>query len=124
MAEAGVGYITLQPDFSKFSGRDVTRGIDPGLDATDKHITGKLGGTFKSLAVLGGALLGGGVAVDFAKGIVTAASDMNETLSKSNTVFGLAGAEIENWASTAAKSFGQSRPVSYTHLTLPTKRIV
>jgi len=109
MAEAGVGFITLKPDFSKFSGRDITRGMDPGLDQTDKHITGKLGNTFKSVAALGGALLGVGVVVDFTKGIVSAASDMNETLSKSNTVFGSAGAEIEKWASTAAQSFGQSQ---------------
>lgn len=40
---------------------------------------------------------------------LTAASDLNEVLSKSNTVFGESGKEIEKWAATGAKSFGQSK---------------
>jgi len=109
MAEAGVGFITLKPDFSKFSGKDITRGIDPGLDQTDKHVTSKMGGTFRSVAALGAGLLGAQVVGGFAKGIVSAASSMDETLSKSNIIFGSSAKEIENWASTAATSFGQSK---------------
>jgi hypothetical protein len=39
----------------------------------------------------------------------TAASDLNEALSKSNTVFGLAGGAIEEWASGAASSIGLAK---------------
>jgi hypothetical protein len=42
-------------------------------------------------------------------GAMDAASDFNETLSKSNTVFGDNAKAIEDWASGAAKSFGQSK---------------
>lgn len=38
-----------------------------------------------------------------------AASDLNETVSKSNTVFGSAAASVESWADGAAKGFGQSK---------------
>ena len=40
---------------------------------------------------------------------VNAASDLNETLSKSNTVFGQSADEVEDWADGAAESFGQSK---------------
>ena len=37
---------------------------------------------------------------------------------------GLAVAVVENGETTFAKGYGETLPVSYTHLTLPTKRIV
>jgi hypothetical protein len=42
-------------------------------------------------------------------GFVSGASDLNESLSKVNTVFGANGKEIESWASTAAKNLGMSK---------------
>src|SRR5688572_17555049 len=42
-------------------------------------------------------------------GFVSGASDLNESLSKVNTVFGSNAKEIENWASTAAKNLGMSK---------------
>jgi hypothetical protein len=60
----------------------------------------------------GAAVAFAGIAVGVAvvgKGAVDAASDLNETLSKSNTVFGDNAKEIEDWADTAAESFGQSK---------------
>src|SRR5690606_8586807 len=38
-----------------------------------------------------------------------AASDLSESLSKSNTVFKSSAKEIENWAEGAADGFGQSK---------------
>ena len=43
------------------------------------------------------------------KSLIDAGSDLNETLSKSNTVFRRNAKEIESWADTAASSFGQSK---------------
>lgn len=63
---------------------------------------GKIAGGF----VLGNAIMNGPSVIG---GFVGAASDMNETLSKSNTVFGANGREIEKWASGAARDFGQSK---------------
>jgi hypothetical protein len=45
----------------------------------------------------------------FGKASLQAASDLNESLSKSNTIFGENGRAIERWASGAATSFGQSK---------------
>ncbi|MCC6959232.1 MAG: hypothetical protein IT301_05245 [Dehalococcoidia bacterium] len=42
-------------------------------------------------------------------GFGTSASDFNETLSKSNTVFKDSAKEIEQWASGASRDFGQSK---------------
>lgn len=42
-------------------------------------------------------------------GAIKAASDLNETVSKSNTIFGKAGAEMEAWAGGAATALGQSK---------------
>jgi ABC-type transporter Mla subunit MlaD len=42
-------------------------------------------------------------------GAANATSDFNETISKSNTVFKDSAKEIEAWANSAAKGFGQSK---------------
>ena len=50
------------------------------------------------------------VPVAAAMGVATkAASDLNETLSKSNTVFADSAKQVENWADGASDSFGQSK---------------
>lgn len=88
------------------------RGIDKDAkDAGDsaEKATGAFGKMGPALlAVSGGAVAIGGIAVA-AKGFVSAASDMNETLSKSNTIFGSNAGAIEKWASGAARDFGQSK---------------
>lgn len=54
------------------------------------------------------AVVGTAVAVQFAKKIVNAASDLNETVSKSSVVFGKNAAAVQAWAKTSAKAFGMS----------------
>lgn len=49
------------------------------------------------------------IAVGQIKGMISAASDMQETVSKSNTIFGSNAAAIEKWASGGAKDFGLSK---------------
>ena len=61
----------------------------------------------KSSMKYGAMAAAGGIAL-FTKSAISAASDMEETLSKSNTVFGNSAGEMEMWAETAARSFGQS----------------
>jgi hypothetical protein len=48
-------------------------------------------------------------AADFIGDSIGAASDLNETLSKSRTIFGDSADEIEAWADTAADAFGSSK---------------
>lgn len=68
-----------------------------------------------ALSVAAGNLLadgikrGFGAISGFAKDSVGAASDLNETISKVGVLFGEAAPQIEKFAGTAAKSFGQSQ---------------
>lgn len=48
------------------------------------------------------------VAVQFAKKIINAASDLNETVSKSSVVFGKNAASVQAWAKNSARAFGLS----------------
>jgi len=48
-------------------------------------------------------------ATDFIKGSIAQASDLNESLTKSQVVFGDSAKEIEDWAETASDAFGQSK---------------
>lgn len=61
-------------------------------------------GQFATNAVIAGAR----AAFDFAQDSVKAASDLNESISKVNVVFGDSANEIRAWADTAATAFGQS----------------
>lgn len=93
----------------EFLGDDKTLGktID-GLEGKSSSLMGVLGKVGKVAAVATAA----GLAVA-AKGLYDAgqkASDMNETLSKTNAIFGgKAAAQLETWANGAAKSLGQSK---------------
>jgi hypothetical protein len=61
--------------------------------------------------VAGFNLLGSaaGAAGEFIGESIGAASALNESLSKSNVVFGDSAKDIEQWANTSAKAFGQSK---------------
>lgn len=77
-------------------------------------VEGRLGGIGSKIAGFGKVVAAGlaGVAVGagaLAKSAIDAGSDLNETISKSNTVFGDAAVAIDQWSRTAATSFGQSR---------------
>lgn len=54
-------------------------------------------------------VVGTAVAVQFARKIVTAASDLNETMSKSTVVFGRNAAAVQAWSQNSAKAFGMSQ---------------
>lgn len=60
-------------------------------------------------AVGAAAVFAGKQIVDFGADAVSAASDLNETMSKSNTIFAQNGAAIAAWASQGANNFGLSK---------------
>ncbi len=62
--------------------------------------------TLKGLDLVGRALDG---VVDFLGDSIAAASNLNETITKSRVIFGDGADAIEAWAGTAAKAFGQSK---------------
>ncbi len=86
-----------------------------GAGAAAEGFSGKVTGLGKHLGdvakIAGGFVLGQGLLKlpGLLGGSMNAASNFNETLSKSNTIFREQGDEIAKWANTAAKSFGQSR---------------
>lgn len=74
-----------------------------------------MSGFGKSVGKVGGLLKGafafaaGAAVVGQFKDIVKAGSDLNETMSKSKTIFGPAAADIEKFGANAAKSLGLSK---------------
>lgn len=73
--------------------------------------TSKLGGKLKKLGPLAAAgfALAGAAAVKFGIDAVGSASDLNETLNKSQVIFGKQAPAMEKWASGAARSAGLSK---------------
>lgn len=80
------------------------------LDTTGNAL-GKVGGSMASLGKNIAIGLGAATAAAIPFGIkaVMMASDVNESLSKVNTVFGQSGEAIDKWAKGAAQSIGLSR---------------
>lgn len=78
-------------------------------DATDhlskfsSHI-----GTIAKTAALGFAAIGAGAVIGM-KPLISAASDLEETVSKMNQIFGNDAEYIETWSKKSAKAFGQSQ---------------
>lgn len=72
-----------------------------------KSVDGLSSQMSKGLAL--GALAGGAILAKFAGDAVSAASDLNEVVSKSEVVFGDSAKAVQDFAATAAKSMGQSK---------------
>jgi hypothetical protein len=98
------------------------RGDDSKLDSDLNAAKGKfsgfaagigsvLRGGFERVGQLGTelALNAAKASIDFVKGAVDEASNLNESISKVSTVFGDSSTEIQAWAKTASTAFGQSR---------------
>jgi hypothetical protein len=100
MATKGIGRpltILLQAD---------TTGLGKGLaDAQTK--LGKFGGELEQLSRKATLVFAGVAAAGFK--VVQSASDLNESISKSNVVFGSSAKAIETWSKTAAQALGLSQ---------------
>jgi phage-related protein len=105
-------FVTVKPDLGNFD-RDVkTRLSRIDSAAAGKNVGSRFGGAFAGAAkaALAGAAVLGVAAVGTAlKVSISAASDLNETVSKSNTIFGKNAGTINKWASTASTSLGLTR---------------
>lgn len=106
--EVGRGEIPISPNMDDFS-RDVAKKASAVGEDAGRKLNTSIAPQIKQL----GAAIGGAFAVtegvQFLKGAIGAASDLNETVSKSRTIFGPAADDMERWASGAAKSIGQSK---------------
>jgi len=84
------------------------RGFNTKLDAGQKKF-GAVGQAVTSTAAkMASGLAAAGIAV-FVKSSIGAASDLNESLSKTQVVFGAAGDAMVDWSKQAAGSFGMSQ---------------
>lgn len=97
-------FVRILPDTSKFESE-----LERGVAAPTEALAGRISSSFKKV----GAMLAGGFAASqvfsYLKSTIDAASDLNETINKTQVLFGDAAQSIINWASTAAEKFGQSK---------------
>lgn len=91
--------------------KNINKGIgdvNSKLDSFGKGAA-KVGSALKGAFAAGAAAVIGGGIVEGIKGAITAASDMNETVSKTQTIFGKASPSIIAFGDNAAKSMGISK---------------
>jgi hypothetical protein len=110
--QVGVGYIDIKPDMSGFSRElkgDLSRDLAVAGNVGGKSLGTSLGASMKG-ALLGiGATIGAKAVFDMVGGMIDAASELGETVSKSNNVFKSSAKEITAWAAGGAKDFGLSQ---------------
>lgn len=94
--------VAILGDSSSFD--RTVRGVQSGSSRMDRALNG-----VKTAAVAAGGAFAAMQIVRFGSQFVDAASDMNETVSKTRAVFKSSATEIERWADTAAVSMGQSK---------------
>lgn len=122
MTEVGVGYVQLLPSMRGFAGA-VSRELGSELDTASGKVGRQAGGSFMSgfgdgVQRMGRATSGMGdrMAIGITLPLIAAgnqatnvARDTAENLSKVQTVFGAQSGKIEQFAESAASSFGLSR---------------
>lgn len=120
--EVGVGYVNLEPSMKGFgakvtsglgtelsgplakSGEEAGKGFTTGLSNALGKTSSTLSGVGNKMSVALTAPIAG-----FGLKALGMASDLNESLSKSNTVFGTSALVIENFANSAAKNLGLTK---------------
>lgn len=100
MPEAGVGIVPIRPELDQ-------RALDGAFSSIGARMQSFGKSMFRSGAIMSAAITAP-IVLGF-KAAFDAASDMAETVSKSNAVFGESASRIESWSKTAATSFGQSQ---------------
>ena len=87
----------------------ITTFVNTGIQAADKQLK-KFGTSSKSVATAVGSLsIAFGTVQQVLGPAITAASNMQESMSKVNVIFGKGAKDVENFASSAARSMGQSK---------------
>lgn len=110
--KVGTAFVDIRPDLSQFGGQ-LRNQVTGDISKVGRDASRSLRDSFVSAGRGAASAFAASFAVikvkDFLGGAVQAASDLNEQLSKSNTVFGTSGAVIDRWARGAADSIGLSR---------------
>jgi hypothetical protein len=85
-------------------GKNLTKSFDSANTGVNK-----LSANLKNLVGALGLAFGAQEVIKFTKQTIDAASDLNETVSKSQQIFGTASKSVEQFASNSAKQFGMSK---------------
>ena len=116
MAEVASGFVTLIPSF-KGGGRAIQKeldgaagpaGVSAGKKAGRGFSGGLIGGIGKAGLALGAAFAAPAV-IGGLNSLADKASDLNETVNKSQVIFGKQAGAIDKWASSAATNLGLSK---------------
>ena len=104
--------IKLQADVTELKtglaqAESALKGVDSQVKTASAGM-GKFSANLKSMAMSLGVAFGGAAVANFAKQTVLAASDMNESISKVQVVFGQSADEVFKFGETAATSLGMS----------------
>jgi len=116
VAEIASGFVTLIPSF-KGGQRAIQKDLDgaagpAGVSAGKKAGKGFSGSFVGGLGKMGaalGAAFAAPVVIGGLNSLADKASDLNETLNKSQVIFGKQAGAMEKWASSAAKNLGLSK---------------
>lgn len=109
-----VGYATLQiiPSARGFRAA-VESQVNPDMGAAGatagKQFGSSMGSQFKAMLGPLAATFGAMAAGNFIKGSISAASDLNETITKTEQIFGSTSGAILEWSKNSATALGQSR---------------
>jgi hypothetical protein len=115
MATSGIPpvYVQLIADVDQLkSGLAQAQASLKGLDQSVQKSAGVMNGMVANLKKVGatlGVAFASQQAVQFGKDIVMAASDMNETMSKTKTIFGEGFDKVNQFAETSAQNLGMSK---------------
>lgn len=110
--ELAAGYVSVAPNAEGFGKKLRDQTDDAGRQAGESagdEFSGAFGGSLKKLAAVAAAAFATLKVGEFLKGSIDAASDLSESVSKVNVVFGDSAGEIQDWAKTSAAAMGQSR---------------
>jgi len=105
--ELGKAFVVIEPDtkgFGKKAGQEIEDELGPAVDKVNTKISS---GMSKAFALAGAAVAGVGVA-KFFKDSVSAATDLNEQVSKVGVVFGDSADKVLAFGKNAATSIGAS----------------
>lgn len=105
MAEVASAYVTLLP-----SARGFGRRLESDVSGETRRAGSGVGAVFGKAFAVAGAAVAGAKVVDFLRGSIGAASDLAETQTKVNQIFGKDGVKaVRQFASQGAKALGQTK---------------
>lgn len=106
---AGTAYVDVLPRIAAGFGKNIDDGIRGDVEKSGENAGNAIGTTIKRIALAAAGAFALDKVKDFVSGTISAASDLNETVSKSQVIFGSHAAEMDKWSRTSSTALGPSR---------------